>query len=31
MGKKVILAVLVGWAIAYVFPPQKLLGIVRGG
>jgi hypothetical protein len=28
--KKWILAALVGWAIAIVFPPQALLSVVRG-
>jgi hypothetical protein len=31
MSKRVILAVLVGWLIAFVLPPRELLNKVRGG
>lgn len=30
MNKKIILWVLVGWGIAIVFPPQRVLGYFKG-
>jgi hypothetical protein len=31
MSKKIVLAVLVGWLVAFVLPPRDLLNKVRGG
>jgi hypothetical protein len=32
MSKKhIVLWVLVGWAVAYVFPPQRVVGMFRSG
>ena len=30
MNKKQLLYILIGWLIAFVFPPQALLGMVKG-
>lgn len=31
MNKKILLWVLAGWAVALVFPPQRVLGYLKGG
>ena len=31
MNKKIVLAVLAGWAIALLFPPQRVMGYFKGG
>lgn len=30
MNKKMIIVFLAGWALAFVFPPQSLLGMAKG-
>ena len=31
MSKKLVLVFLLGWGLAIVLPPQKVIGFVRGG
>lgn len=31
MNKKLVLVFLAGWALAIVFPPQRVLGYFKGG
>lgn len=31
MNKKLVLVFLAGWALALVFPPQRVLGYFKGG
>lgn len=31
MNKKMVLIFIAGWLLAFVFPPQSLLGMAKGG